>query len=198
MIVLKPGEDVPVVSDNRPESTQRLGSANRISRDGPRIKRKSSENKVNLTNGEKNTIYQVTNSEMKLRAPLDLTIKFLNAIMEKDLSLAQVLCNEILKIEPNNSTCQEFRDVLVQALDKDDTSSNENEDGESSSADSDDSDFHEYDDNTIEEVTDDTESSDEDDDKSDDDDDGDDDELTADEIKNLNLLMGGLRISKIS
>ena len=146
-------------------------------------------------------------------APLELITQFVSAVMRKQFVLANTLCQHILKLEPDNETCKEFRTVLDMAIKQEEEEEEEEEedeegdekDGTDSQDESSDSDNESSDTSSDENTEEDDDDDDEDDDEEDDDDtdtDGmsssedEDEDLTIDEVNRLNLLMGGLTVVK--
>eukprot|EP00794_Sanderia_malayensis_P003654 gene3654-4171_t len=108
------------------------------------------------------------------KAPLELLGRFLSALMKKEYAEAQGLCSEILQIEPNNSTCLEFKGTLKEKLEQDLEESSEEDEGDSSEEGADD-------DSDDEEPSEDEQESDSD------------EEI---DVTNLNLLMGGVPVRR--
>ena len=142
------------------------------------------------------------------QAPLELAGEFVSAVMRRDFHDALVLCQALLLLEPDNKMYLEFEKVLTEAKarkitfdisndeEESDTEEDENNneeldsdnDSSSSSSDSGNSNSNDSDDDDSDLSGD---SSDEDDKLE-----SDDDEISPDDLKNLNLLVGGLSISR--
>ncbi|XP_065052982.1 nucleolin-like [Rhopilema esculentum] len=123
------------------------------------------------------------------KASLELLGQFLTALMKKDYSEAQDLCDQILEVEPTNPTCLEFRSTLKEKIQHDEENSGSTDDDDDDEEEEDSDEDGDSGEDSSEDA------SDEDNDLSEDDKD---DELAGIDVNKLNLFVGGVPVKKKS
>ncbi|XP_026230830.1 putative uncharacterized protein YGR160W [Anabas testudineus] len=93
-----------------------------------------------------------------LKAPVELIIEFLRAIMDKDFQLASKLCQMILIYEPHNLDASEFLPLIRKQLQKEQEEESSEDDDDDDDDDEDDDDDDDEDDNDNDDDSEDTES----------------------------------------